>query len=274
MRREGSPPRARETRPRRERGGPWWLAGRVAVFAAFIGAWALFATTELAQISDLPSPFEAIAALVELVQTPEFWGTVGVTISAWGVGLALSVVIGIAIGLPLGSSRLAYLSTRVPIDALRSLPPIAIVPLVLLIMGAKLQTVIFMVVISAVWPIIVQSIYGVQNRDPELARVARSYRLSLRYRIAYVIAPELLVFLWPALRLAATLSLLVTVTTELITGAPGIGSAIRTATTSVRTDDLFAYVIVSALLGLAINLVLAGVQMKAFAWSNQVRGAK
>lgn len=272
--REGAQPRAREARARRERKGPWWLVGRVLVFAAFIGAWALFATTHLAKISDLPSPFDSVKALIDLAQTGEFWQTIGVTVSAWGAGLALSVVIGIAIGLPLGTSRWAYLSTRVPIDALRSLPPIAIVPLVLLIMGAKLQTVIVMVVISAVWPIIVQSIYGVQNRDPELARVARSYRLSLRYRLGYVIAPELLVFLWPAFRLAATLSLLVTVTTELITGAPGIGSAIRSATTSVRTEDMFAYVIVAGVLGVTINLVLAGVQAKAFGWSNQVRGAK
>lgn len=274
MRRERSLSRARAKRSGSGQLRPWWFIGRVAVFAVFVGAWAAFATTRLAEISDLPSPFEAATALFTLVQTGEFWGTVGVTAASWGIGLALSVVIGITLGLPIGSSRLGYLSTRVPIDALRSLPPIAIVPLVLLIMGAKQQTVIFMVVISAVWPILVQAIYGVQNRDPELARVALSYRLSLRYRIAYVISPELLVFLWPAFRLAATLSLLVTITIELIIGAPGIGDAISSATTSVQTDELFAYVIVAGLLGLAINLVLAAVQTKAFSWSNQMRGAK
>ena len=104
-----------------------------------------------------------------------------------------------------------------------------------------------------------------------LRQVARSFRLTLPERLRFVLAPDLLSFVWPGVRLAITVSLLVAVGAELIGAAPGLGSALQQSLLQNRNDSLFAYVLTACSLGLLVNAGLVLVQKRTLWWHPSVR---
>jgi len=94
-----------------------------------------------------------------------------------GARLTLSVILAVPIGLALGANDVIYRSSRFTIDFFRTIPPVALVPLLLLVFGATGQMVVTLIVIAAVWPLLLQSMYGVHQVDSVARDVARSYRL-------------------------------------------------------------------------------------------------
>lgn len=241
------------------------------VIAAFV-IWHLFSLTPFAERAELPGPLATLARLAELVVTAEYWSQLGVTVLAWACALVLSVLIGIPVGLLIGRSRRAQDSTHFLIDFLRTIPPLALVPLLLLLMGPTISTVVVTATITAVWPVLIQSIYAGRLADPALHQVSRSFRLTRTDRIRFVLMPDALAFIWPGLRMAVTAALLSTVAAQLIGSAPGIGQAIMSAQLSNRPDSLFAWVLTSCILGLVLNAMLMWAQRRVLWWHPSMRG--
>lgn len=239
--------------------------------AAFVGLWQLFTFTPLAQNASMPSPGVTVSRLFEMVATADFWGVLGITVLGWLLALGLSIVVGIPLGLAIGRSQRAQDSTHFFIDFVRTIPALALVPLLLLMAGPTLGMVIMTAFLTAVWPVLIQSIYAGRLADPLLAQMARSFRLTLADRIRYVLAPDALAFIWPGIRLAVTASLLSTVASQLIGSAPGIGSAILQAQLSERTDSLFAWVLTACFVGLLTNGLLNAAQRKVLWWHPSMR---
>lgn len=243
----------------------------VVLFAMVL--WHLFALTPFAQRAEIPGPIPTLVRLVELVTGADFWGVLGITVASWAMALLLSVLIGIPVGLLIGRSTRAQDSTHFTIDFLRTIPPLALVPLLLLLLGPNMATVVTTATITAVWPLLIQSIYAGRLADPALHQVARSFRLSLADRIRFVLMPDALAFIWPGLRMAVTAALLSTVAAQLIGSAPGIGQAIMSAQLSNRPDSLFAWVLTSCVLGLVVNAALMWAQRRLLWWHPSMRGS-
>ena len=262
--------RVRIERPRPRRDARELLIQTGVVVLAVI-VWYLFSLTPLAQNARMPGPGQTIVRFGELAVTEPFWVAIGATVLAWALALLLSIVVGIPVGLAIGRSKRAQDSTHFAIDFLRTIPALALVPLLLLLMGPTLGMVVSAAFLTAVWPVLIQSIYAGRLADPALHQMARSFRLSRWDRVRYVLTPDALAFIWPGLRLAVTASLLSTVAAQLIGAAPGIGSAILLAQLSDRTDSLFAYVLAACFLGLMINALLMWAQRKVLWWHPSMR---
>lgn len=264
-----------EARPRASGTGRWRIRLlQAAAVVGFLVLWQLFSLTPTAAKADMPGALESFGRLGELVLTGDYWAALGSTTGSWAVALAASVVIGVPVGLIIGRSRRVLDSTKWSIDFLRTIPSVAFIPLALLLMGRTQAMVIVVAVIPAVWPLVIQSIYAGQQADPVLARVSRSFRLTVADRIRYVLAPDVLAFVWPGLRLATTAALLVTVSAELIGGSMGIGSEIMNAQIYNRSATLYAWVLTACFLGLLINAVLGVLQRKLLWWHPSMRGTR
>lgn len=220
----------------------------------------------------MPGPIDTLSTLGQLVVTGEFWASMGWTVLAWGVALLVCIVIGVPLGLAIGRYRRVDDSTRFLIDFLRTIPSLALIPLVLLLFGTTLTMVVIVAVLAAIWPLLIQSIYAAQQVDPMLFQVSRSFRLKPLDRLRFVLVPDVTAFIWPGLRLAVTAALLVTVGAQLIGGAPGIGSSMQEALLLDKPNVMFAYVVASAVLGLSINAILMVLQAKLLWWHPSVRG--
>lgn len=263
------PRRPREPGPSRRAGVT--LASQVAAVLAFLALWQVVATRG-SLASSLPTPGETASALAALAGTAAFWAAVGDTLTSVGLGLAISLVVALPLGVVIGSGRVAFLSTRLTIDVLRTIPPVTLVPLALLLYGPTLQYTLLLIVFGTIWPLLLQAIYAVREVDPVARDMARAYRLGPWLRFQALLVPSSLPFLVTGLRIAATIALLLSVTAELLGNAPGLGNEILLAQTNGLVPQVYAYVLVTALVGLAINGLLLVLQRRLLFWHGDFRG--
>ena len=252
-------------------------AGRRRVVAAQVGVLVIgvliwwFVSTQV-PADGVPSPVETSRALAGLVVTGSFWLALWLTVQTFLLGILICIVVGVPVGLAIGRSRLATQSTRLSFDFLRTIPPIAILPLVLLLYGPTPTMVLVMVVLGAIWPILIQSVYAAHQTEPQLDDMARAFQISGWRRMRTIFLPGVLPFVLTGLRVGTTICLLLTITGELLGGAPGIGSSIITAQEALNNPQMYAYVVVAALLGLIVNAGFWAAQRRVLHWHPSFRG--
>ncbi|MCR2814011.1 ABC transporter permease [Microbacterium sp. zg.Y1090] len=220
---------------------------------------------------DLPPTSAVLSALVGMLGDATLWQAIYDTLYVWALGLTLSSAAGIALGLVIGQLPPVRRATASLIEILRPIPSVALIPLVVLLFGPRYESALVLVVYAAFWQVLVQTIYGAADVDPVVMATARSYRLSLWRRVTTVIWPSALPFVMTGIRLAATVALVLTVTAQLLIGTPGIGKAIALAESAGATDRLYALVIVTGLLGVAVNTGIRIAERHLLRWHNSTR---
>lgn len=253
---------------------PRRLALQLACVAVAIALWQLAVKSGLLSASAVSPPSAIADALWPLLSSGAFWSDVWATVRSWGIGLFISIVVAVPAGLALGASDLAYRLLRFTIDFLRTIPPVALVPLALLIYGATQTMALVLIIFGSVWPLLLLSMYGVHEVDRVQRAVAESYRFRRRETIFGVILPSASPFIATGIRIAATMSLLLAVGAELIGGAPGVGNNINLAETSGNIPRMYAFVVVAAILGVLLNLGLMRLQRRALRWHPSHRATR
>jgi ABC-type nitrate/sulfonate/bicarbonate transport system permease component len=246
-------------------------AAHILIVLVALGSWQLLCYGNVLPRSSVASVAQIFGALGHMVATDSLWAALAATLETWALGLAISAAAGVALGVLLGASEAAYRSSRVTVDFMRNIPPVALVPLALLLYGATGSMVLFLIVFGAIWPVILQSMYGVHQVDPVVRDVVRSYRLSRWRRATAVVLPSAAPFIATGVRIAATMALLLAIGAELIGGAPGIGNSIAVAETAGNIAPMYAYIALSACLGVVINLALLGVERRLLSWHSAHR---
>jgi len=245
-------------------------AQRLGAFAVVIVAWTWFAKTKGAN-ADFPTPIEAVDKLIDLVGTSEYWNAVGETLLTAVIGFLIAVVIGVPVGMLIGMSRRAQLSTQFLVDFGRTIPVIALLPLAILVLHIGRSMAIFLIVFGAVWPLLVQSTYAVAQITPQARQVVKAFRITPLERIRYVYGPSMMPFLTTGLRIAASIALLITVTAGYLGRVPGLGVEMRD---SGETDPhaTFVYMLTCGALGLLLNMALVALQKRVLWWHPSQRG--
>jgi len=240
-------------------------AGKLVALAIVVVAWHVFVTGP-GKASGIPTPLQLIETGADLVVTGQYWDAVGNTLLTALIGFGLSVLIGVPLGLVNGTYRKVEQSTSFVVDFGRTIPGVAILPLVLLLFGGTRTMAVVLVMFSAVWPILVQSTYAAQQLSSQMKQVARAFRLSPTSRIRDIYLPSSLPFLMTGLRIAATISLLITISAEFLGGADGIGQRLYQALTVDDTQRMFVYVFTAGVLGICLNRLLVLAQSRVLWW--------
>jgi ABC-type nitrate/sulfonate/bicarbonate transport system permease component len=206
------------------------------------------------------SPTAILGALAGVVGTGTFWSALGVTMSAWLAAVALAMLLGSVLGVLIGSSSVVSQFFRPVIEILRPVPSVALIPLVVLTIGTSSSSGVFLAVFAAFWQVLVTAIDGARAVDPVARDTARSYHYSRINRFAWLQLPSTLPYLATALRLASSTALVLVVTAELIIGIPGIGQQITLARAGAAPDRMYAYIVVTGVLGLALNFAVSRIE--------------
>jgi ABC-type nitrate/sulfonate/bicarbonate transport system permease component len=259
---------ARSSGPRRfgARSSGAQLAYRAAATVLALALWQLAVVSGVVSAAAVAAPTNIVRAAGSLVASHVFGAALLETIASWALGLLVSLLIALPIGLVLGSSDLAYRMSRFTIDFLRTIPPVALIPLVLLVYGATPKMAFVLIVFGSTWPVLLQAMYGVHQVDPAARDVARAYRLRRRDRIRFLILPSAAPFIATGIRLAATISLLLAIGAELLGGAPGIGASITLQEQNGDIPGMWVYVVLAAVLGVIVNLALIGLERRILTW--------
>jgi NitT/TauT family transport system permease protein len=244
-----------------------------------IGVAVLFALVEVLTRAELINPRYLPPASTVLATTarigvdPEFLADVGATLAAWAVGLALAIAVAVPLGLVMGSSRRGYLATATTIEFLRPIPSVALIPLAILLFGRDLDMKVALIVYAASWPILFNTIYGIREVDPiarETARVFGFGRLAVLLRVSLRSASP---FIYTGIRVAAAIALILAISSELIAGgSAGIGTwMLVQAQSGTQREYVYAGIMVTGLLGLAINSLLVVGERRLFFWHQRMR---
>lgn len=219
----------------------------------------------------LPPFSEMARALVTQLGSGDFWTALIATIRGWAIGLGIAMVAGVVLGIVIGSSELLRQATASTIEFLRPIPSVALIPLAVLMFGTDMRSTLLLVVYASFWQVLLQVLYGVQDVDPVAAETARSYGFSRLTQVRTVIWPTALPFVMTGFRLAASVALILEITGELIIGSPGLGQNIGVAQSSGAVDTMYALVIVTGLLGVAMNVAARAGEKRALRWHPSVR---
>ncbi len=210
-------------------------------------------------------------ALAAEIATWTFWADVARTLQGWGIGLSIAFAVAIPLGVLIGSNELLYRSLRVPIEFLRPVPSVALIPVVVLVFGSGLESKVFLVAFASFWPLFLQTIYGVQDADPVVRDTARVFGLGRVSRFTRVDLPGVAPYVATGVRLASSIALVLAVTTELLIGSDGVGRSIAAAQQSGAVELTYALVIVTGFMGLGLNGVFARAERRVLHWHSAYR---
>lgn len=240
--------------------------------AGFLGLWEAVPRLDIVSAQYLPPASEVLATLAERMGTAEFWTAVGDTVYGWALGLGIAFVLAVALGFVVGSVPVLRRFTTSTVDFLRPIPSVALIPLAVLLFGTDVRSTLLLVVYAAFWLIYIQVLYGVADVDPVAEQTALSFGLGPVARLRYVIWPTTLPFLMTGVRLGAAVALILAVTAQLVIGSPGLGSEIALAQSSGAAALVYALVVATGALGVAVNVGVRALERYLLRWHTSVRG--
>jgi ABC-type nitrate/sulfonate/bicarbonate transport system permease component len=167
-----------------------------------------------------------------------------------------------------GSAEVTKLKVgvRAVVEFLRPIPSVALIPLAILIWGSGLESKVFLAAFASTWPLLMQTLYGVQDVDPVATDTARSFGLSRPQRFLHVTLPSAGPYIATGIRISAAVSLILAVTAELVIGSPGLGQQINIARQSENVDVMYALIAVTGLLGWGVNVVFTRLERRVLFW--------
>lgn len=214
----------------------------------------------------LPKASDTVVALFVLLGTEEFWLAAWDTMGTALLGFVVAAVLGVAIGLLAGLNQVAFRATRVPIEVMKPVPPIIILPLMVLQLGATHDMVVALIMWGLIPLIAVTTASGVRDLDPIMNETANSYRLRPFTRLRSVVIPSALPFIATGLRVSASLAVIIAIVGEIIGGAPGLGRQVGVYRQAGIPETMFAYVIALGMFGVAIYYLLLVAERRVLRW--------
>jgi nitrate/nitrite transport system permease protein len=231
--------------------------------AVFLLLWQIF--TSLPDAT-LPSPLQTLQDTWELIINPFFdnGGTdkglfwqILTSLQRVALGYSLAAILGIALGILTGTSTFMYRALDPLFQVLRTVPPLAWLPISLAAFQQANPSAIFVIFITAIWPIIINTAEGVRQIPQDYNNVAKVLRLSRHKYFFKVLFPATVPYIFAGLRIGIGLSWLAIVAAEMLIGGVGIGFFIWDAWNSSRISDIIIAIVYVGVVGLLLDRLVA-----------------
>jgi NitT/TauT family transport system permease protein len=246
-----------------------WLTALIILFIAV--AWELGVSFGWLSSLFFPPPSVIISTLIRLIINHKLVDHTGITLWRVFLGLVLGGVPGLILGLILGWSPRLYRLINPFVAATHPIPKIAILPLVMIIFGIGESSKTVVIALTAFFPLLLNTAAGVQQISPIHFEVAKNYGATLTKIFTRVIFPGSLPLILTGLRLSLNLALLVSIAVELVSAQKGLGAMIWLAWQTLRTEELYASLIMIGLLGILFNFFLQRVAVYLVPWKTEQR---
>ncbi|RBL67979.1 ABC transporter permease [Pseudomonas sp. MWU13-2625] len=199
------------------------------------------------------SPEATLASLGELLLRPELYEHVLVSLKRIVVGLLLALLIGVPLGLMIGSYRHLEAATTPAFQFLRMISPLSWMPVVVMLLGVGDQPIYFLLTFAAVWPILLNTMAGVRQLDPRWLQLSRSLSATRWETLRKVILPGVLGHVLTGVRLSIGILWIVLVPCEMLGVSAGLGYFILDTRDRLAYSELMAMVLLIGVLGFALD---------------------
>ncbi len=230
-------------------------------FALFIGAWALFTQAN----GSLPSPAKTWHSAIDVFGKPFYikgpndqgigWNILS-SLKRVGIGFGLAALIGIPLGFIFGRFRFANAMAAPIISLLRPVSPLAWLPIGLLAFKAANPAAIWVIFISSIWPMIINTAVGVQRVPQDYLNVARVLNLSEWKVVTKILFPAVLPYMLTGVRLSIGVAWLVIVAAEMLTGGVGIGFWVWDEWNNLNVEHIIIAIFAVGIVGLLLEQLL------------------
>lgn len=218
--------------------------------------------------ADFPLPSTVLGSAVDMLGDGAFWTAIIQTLTSWAEGLGIAVGCGVLVGMVLGTLPWAESAVRPLVEFLRPIPSVVLLPLVLILVQETHETEVVLVALAAVWPVLINTIYGIAEVDSLATQTLRTFGFPA-WAVAWRVSlPSAAPFIATGVRIAASVAFVVAVAVELMgSGMGGLGGyLLQEQSGTAGVVPLLAVAVLAGLLGLLLNAVLAGADRRVFRW--------
>ena len=230
-------------------------------FVLFIGAWAILAQAN----GSLPTPSKTWHSAIEVFSKPFYvkgpndqgigWNVLS-SLKRVGIGFGLAALVGIPLGFIFGRFAFANAMAAPIISLLRPVSPLAWLPIGLMAFKAANPAAIWVIFISSIWPMIINTAVGVQRVPQDYLNVARVLNLSEWKIVTRILFPAVLPYMLTGVRLSIGVAWLVIVAAEMLTGGVGIGFWIWDEWNNLNVEHIIIAIFVVGIVGLLLEQLL------------------
>jgi nitrate/nitrite transport system permease protein len=220
---------------------------------------------------DLPTPGEALSALGTLLATPfhdNGPNDKGIGIQLWTslervfIGFGLATLVAVPLGFVMGASRKAWMVFNPVVQLLRPVSPLAWFPLGLVVLKAAPAAAIFVIFITAIWPTVLNTAFGVASVPDGHKNVARVFRFGRFKYVRHVLLPYSLPSIVTGMRISMGIAWMVIVAAEMLSGGTGIGFFVWDAYNASNLANVAAAIFLIGFVGMALDFLFGRLQAR------------
>ena len=221
-----------------------------------LGLWQLVSVPGAFSAVQLPSPGAVLTSAADLIERGELGTHIAISTQRVLTGFALGAALGLVLGALLGLSKLADVLLGPLFGAVRAVPSLALVPLLILWMGIGEDSKVTLITIGAFFPVFTTVSLALRHVDKNLVEAARAFGLNGLKLLTTVQLPAVVPAVFSGLRLALAQSWLFLVAAELIASSMGLGFLLTDSQNNGRTDRMFLAIVLLAVIGKTTDALL------------------
>jgi ABC-type nitrate/sulfonate/bicarbonate transport system permease component len=206
---------------------------------------------------NFPPPLAWWHALVAMARSGVLVPAVFETLWTFLAGLAIAIVAGFALGILIGTVRQVRDWSMLILEFMRALPPPVVVPIAVLMMGFAPAMKLTVIAITAAWPILLNTVAGVQAVPPLLSDVGRSMHMPWHVRVWRIVVPATVPALLVGVRVAVALAIVITLLIEIFTSLPGIGVLMVQGQRNYNSAQVFGLLALVGVLAYILTIAFA-----------------
>lgn len=250
---------------RRGRRGIRDLVLGLIVPVVLLGLWQTVSVTGAVDPSQVPRPADVATALVDAVRSGRLWPNVAISLQRVLLGFAIGATLAVLVGVLVALSSTADRLLSPLLSAIRAVPSLAWVPLMILWYGVGEQHKIVIIAIGAFFPVLATLVAGIRQVDVGLLEVAQAYGLSWRQRVTTVLLPSAAPSLLAGARLGLNQAWLFLVAAELVGASAGLGWLLQTSQRNGQVELLLGTIGLFAVIGKLTDSILAALENRVLA---------
>jgi ABC-type nitrate/sulfonate/bicarbonate transport system permease component len=229
-------------------------------------SWEMTSRTGLVTSENWPPVSAILAALVHETRYGDLVQVIGATLSRFALGYVIGICAGVFVGFTFALVPFVRRMFEPIIELLRPIPAPALVPPLVLFLGVDDLMKVTIIAVTAFFPVAINTMQGASGVDPIYLAVARTFRTGPARVLMKIIVPGTLPYVLAGMRISLALALVVTVVSEMIAGASGVGYYLVLMQYAVRSPDMYAAIFVIATLGFALNAAFLVAERRLIFW--------
>ncbi|MER5408694.1 ABC transporter permease subunit [Streptomyces sp. NPDC002769] len=186
-------------------------------------------------------------------------------------GYAAAAVVGVLLGVVIGSYRRVRAFCEPVLEFLRAVPPPVLVPVIMLFAGIGDTMKVVVIASGCVWPVLLNTVEGVRAVDSVMAETARSYGVTGAARLRHVVLRAASPQIFAGLRQALSIGIILMVISEMFAATNGLGFTIVQFQRGFAIPDMWTGILVLGLLGLLLSVVFQFVERRVLGWYHGLR---